>query len=367
MKPQAIQFLSNMALFAALIFIPVYAEELGATDFEIGLIVGSFSLAVFASSYIFGRAADVRGRRRILQLGLGLSGIAALTQIVTPDWRFLLLSRVFVGFCAGIFPSALLAYAYDTGRPLGKFTSFGSLGWGIGSVLAGIIGVFSLMFAFSSIIFFVCFVIALVLPSVKEVKISVPFFPIPIVRKNAPVYLSVLLRHSGANMIWVIFPLFLLNMGISKALVGVLYLVNAGTQFLVMQSIDRFNSVKLVLAGLVFSSMTFVSFTFADNFMEMFPTQIMLGLSFGMLYVGSLRFLMERNIERATSTGLLGSVMSISAIIGPFFGGLISMSFGYEATMYAASIMTSIGIATFLPGLRQRINEQSVPLGRSRG
>ncbi|MFQ5910292.1 MAG: MFS transporter, partial [Thermoplasmata archaeon] len=179
------------------------------------------------------------------------------------------------------------------------------------------------------------------------------------------VYLSVLLRHSGANMIWVIFPLFLLGLGISMPLIGALYLVNAGTQFLVMQSIDRFNSVKLVLAGLVFSAVAFVSFTFASSFTELFPTQILLGLSFAMLYVGSLRFLMERNVERATSTGILGSVMGISAVIGPFFGGLISLSFGYEATMYAASMMTLIGIATFLPGLRQRINQQTAPSGRS--
>lgn len=359
MKPQTIQFLANMALFSSLIFIPVYARKLGATDLEIGLIVGAYSLAVFVSSYIFGREADIRGRRRILQLGLVLSGFAALTQIIAPEWYYLGLSRVLVGFCAGIYPSALLAYAYETGRPLGKFASFGSLGWGIGSVLAGVIGVFSLMFVFSSIVFLLGFALALTLPTVKEVRHSIPFFPVAIIKKNASVYLSVLLRHSGANMIWVIFPLFLISLGMDTSMVGLLYLVNAGTQFLVMHSIDRFNSVKLVLGGLVFSAVTFMSFTFAGNFVEMFPTQILLGFSFALLYVGSLRFLMERNIERATSTGMLGSVMSISAIIGPFFGGLISMSFGYQATMYAATIMTLFAIATFLPGIRQRINQRT--------
>lgn len=354
-----------MAVFTSLIFIPIYADELGATDFEVGLIVGGYSLALFVSSYVFGREADIKGRKRILQLGLVLSGFSALTQIITPEWYILGLSRVFVGFCAGIYPSALLAYAYETGRPLGKLASLGSLGWGIGSVLAGAIGAFSLIFAFSSILFFVCFALSLTLPSVREVKLSIPFFPIALIRKNASVYLSVLLRHSGANMIWVIFPLFLASLGIGKLLIGVLYLVNAGTQFLVMRSIDKFNSVKLVLAGLVFSAITFISFTFANNFLEVFPTQLLLGFSFALLYVGSLRFLMERNVERATSTGMLGSVMSISAIIGPFFGGLISMSFGYEATMYAASIMTMIGTVTFLPGLRQRINQPKGPSSQS--
>lgn len=354
-----------MALFSSLIFIPVYAKEMEATDFEIGLIVGAYSLALFLSSYFFGREADRRGRRRILQLGLFLSGFAALTQIFAPEWYFLGLSRVFVGFCAGIFPSALLAYAYETGRPLGKFASFGSLGWGIGSILAGVIGEFWLIFTFSSIVFFICFALALRLPTVKEVRLSIPFFPVEIIRKNAPVYLSMLLRHSGANMIWVIFPLFLLGLGMDRSLVGVLYLVNAGTQFTVMQLIDRFNCVKLILGGLIFSAATFVSFTLANDFIQVFPTQILLGISFALLYVGSLRFLMERNVEHATSTGILGSVMSISAIIGPFFGGLVSMAYGYEATMYAATIMTLIAIATFLPGIRQRINAQTVPSGRS--
>ncbi|MEE9490350.1 MAG: MFS transporter [Thermoplasmata archaeon] len=367
MKPQTIQFLANMGVFSSLIFIPVYAKELGASDFEIGLIAVAFATALLASSYIFGREADIRGRRRIIQLGLVLSGFAALTQIVTTEWYFLMLSRVLVGFCMGIFPSALLAYAFESGRRLGKFASFGSLGWGIGSVIAGIIGVFSHIFLFSSLIFFACFALALTLPSVAEVRLSIPFFPVHIIKKNASVYLSVLLRHSGANMIWVIFPLFLLSLGMDKSMVGVLYLANAGTQFSVMQLIDRFNSVKLVLGGLMFSAVTFMSFTLAGNFVEILPTQILLGVSFALMYVGSLRFLMEKNIERATSTGMLQSVMSISAIIGPFFGGLISMAFGYHATMYAATIMTLIAIATFLPGIRQRINEQTAPSDPSQG
>jgi MFS family permease len=365
-----------MAVFSSLIFIPVYAEELGASRFEIGLIAMAFSAALLMSSYTFGREADIRGRRRILQLGLVLSGAAALTQIVTTEWYFLMLSRVLVGFCGGIFPSALLAYAFESGRRLGKFASFGSLGWGIGSLLAGIIGVYAasssdpylafwFIFVFSSIVFFVAFALALTLPSIREVKMSIPFFPVHIIKKNASVYLSVLLRHSGANMIWVIFPLFLLDLGMDKSLVGVLYLVNAGTQFSVMQVIDRFNSVKLFLGGLVVSAIAFMTFTLAHNFAEMLPTQILLGVSFALLYVGSLRFLMERNIERATSTGMLQSVMSISAIIGPFFGGIIAEYYGFHATMYAATIMTLIAIATFLPGIRQRINQQTAPSGPS--
>lgn len=347
-KAQSIQFLSNTAIFASYIFIPTFAKSLGANDFGIGLIVGGYSFMLFLSSYVFGRMADIRGRKIVLQVGLFLSAIACITQIFPTDPLLLGVSRAIVGFCAGIYPAALLVYAYETKSPLGKFSSYGSVGWGVGSLVAGYLGVFYQIFLFSSAVFFISFLVSLILPRRKELKLRIPLFPLPVIKKNYPVYGAMLLRHTGAHFIWVIFPLFLSDLGIDPLGIGVIFATNAFTQFLVMQFVDRFNCEKLVIAGLLLSFTTFILFALAQNFLQVFLSQVILGMSWACLYVGSLRYVMERNVERATSTGMLSSVMSLSAIVGPLVGGSISLTCGYRATMIAAALMATIALGTFL-------------------
>jgi MFS family permease len=110
------------------------------------------------------------------------------------------------------------------------------------------------------------------------------------------------------------------------------------------------------------SFITFISFTLAQNFWHMFPTQIMLGASWATIYVGSLKFIMERNVERGTSTGLLNSVLSISAIIGPILGGVIvgsvlslgfDLGIAYRSTMWVASSMAIISFMGFAWSLKK--------------
>jgi MFS family permease len=135
MKPFAIQFFSNAGLFASVLLIPNLArDQLGANSIEIGLIVASYSLALFVSSYIFGRASDVHGRRMVLRIGLILSAISLTLQMLAIDTFTLTIARLMVGFCAGIFPSALMAYAFDAEGKT-RFMVFGFQGFGSGVLM----------------------------------------------------------------------------------------------------------------------------------------------------------------------------------------------------------------------------------------
>ncbi len=357
MRTIAIQMFSGAAIFSSMIFIPNYAEGLGASRFEIGLIGAAYAFAAFVSSFLFGRLADVRGRRQILRLGLLTSAGAALTQILAEQplvgdaagvW-ILMASRALLGFTAGMFPAALLAYASQRGSRMGKFVSWGSIGWGAGSFAAGVIGVFWGMFTFSSLLFFASFLIALTLPESEAPRLRVPLFPAAIIRRNFRVYGAVLIRHTGANMIWIIFPIYLATvLRLSTLEIGALYAVNPATQFVVMQSIDRFRSEVLVVVGILAALMTFVTFLLATDFWTMLPPHILLGSSWACLYVGSLKYVMERNVEQATSTGMLQSAISISATVGPFVGGALAGAFGLVSTIYAAAVMAALALVMFL-------------------
>jgi len=359
MKARAIQLLSNAGIFGPVVIVPVILQDqLGASKDLIGLIAGSFAAASFFSSYFFGRASDVHGRRLILLIGLLLSGLATALQalsIIVGGLSFFIAVRILTGFASGMFPAALMAYAYDTrGGKMGRFSAFGALGWGVGNLAVGLFGLFYEQAYFvCAIIIFASFVVALKLPFAKETRMSVPLFPKALIKRNAPVYASMLIRHTGANMIWVTYPLFLISIGASPEMVGVIYAVNAFGQFGFMVMMDRFDPTVLVAVGLASSAATFYTFTLVGSFWEIIPSQILLAASYSSLYVGSLRYVMDRNEEKATASGLLSSTMSVSGIIGPVLGGLAASAFDFKGTIMIATLMSVAALGIFFYALNR--------------
>ncbi|MCQ5375295.1 MAG: MFS transporter [Methanomassiliicoccales archaeon] len=355
MKPSTIQMLSSAGLSAASLFVPNLARnEFGSTNAEIGMIVASYNASVFLSSYFFGRASDVYGRRFILISGLLLSSIACAIQIFATDTLSLIIVRIFVGICAGMFPSALIAYVYESGKKIGKFSAYGSLGFGLGVFVAGLVGAYYEIFLASAAFLAASFALSLYLPFGKQSLHKVPLFPLTVIKRNLPVCFSVMLRHVGANMIWVTYPIFLEDLGAGPLFIGAIYAVNSIGQFIFMQFLDRYGSTKLVIAGFVLSAITFPSYTLATVYWQIIPAQILLASAWSCLYVGSLKYVMERNDEKGTSAGMLQSFLSISAIIGAALGGVVSFKFGYHGSMYLATILAICGLIVFITSIRMK-------------
>ena len=118
-------------------------------------------------------------------------------------------------------------------------------------------------------------------------------------------------------------------------------------------------STTLMIWGLILSIITFISFTFCETIWQLLPTQILLGAAWAFLYVGSIKFLMSRNQERATATGLLNSVMNMSSIGGAVLGGFVAGWFGYYATMYLAATASLVALIIFLVLIRHNKNRTS--------
>jgi MFS family permease len=363
MKPNVIELLHRAAFSTSYIFIPILAAELGASKIQVGIIGAVYGLALFGSSYLFGRASDLYGRKFFLHLGLGVSSFTFLLQVLTdpsfvaPFWAdpwLLAFARALAGFSIGIFPPALIAYVYESGNPLGRFSSFGALGFSIGTFAAGLISIYWGAFVLSSACLLLAFLVSFTMPTISSPRLSVPFFPKSVIKKNWRLYLSYFMRHTGAHCIWIIYPLYItISLGGDKFWVGVIYTVNTVSQFFVMQIVDRFRGKTLISTGLILSSITFFAFTLAQNFHQLLPMQVLLGCSWSCLYVGSLLYLMRRNVEKATCTGMLSSVIGLASVSGALIGGIISEFFGFRATMYIAAALAATGFCLFRVGTRK--------------
>lgn len=356
--PGAIQFLHLAGLFASAIFIPrllelkmevATEEQVRATT---GLVVALYAAATLISSYIFGRASDVYGRRRFLQGGLVLAALAAFTQIFAEDVVTIAAARGFLGFCSGIFPGALLAYVYENHQSLGRFSAWGAAGWGLGSVLAGALALqlladFDLVFLATGLLLLGAAAISFRLPLIPEKRMEVRFFPIDLIRRNLRVYLAMLVRHTGANMVWVTYPLFLAELGASNLAIGLIYATNSFGQAAVMGRLDRYRASALIFWGHGLSAATFTVFFFAQTYLEMFPAQLLLATAWSCLYVGSLRYVMERNPEHGTAGGLFQSVLQLSAVLGPLFGGVAAAVLDFRGAILTAAALALLGMAIF--------------------
>lgn len=356
MRPSLIIFFANTASMASYIFVPNYALALGASASEIGLLGAANGFAIFISSYFFGRISDVRGRKRFITLGLTLCALAYALQILARDAFSLLLIRAFAGFSFGIFTAPLIAYASESGGKLGVFSSYGALGWAAAGLLAGSIAQYGdayshvhallpywSVFAFSSLCFLAALHASLGLSEI-ELKISrAPAFPAKLIRKNFAVYASTSLRTLGAFAVWIIFPLYLAQLGASMFWIGAAYFMNSAAQFFIMRRLDTRSESTLIIVGLAVSALVFFSYTVATNFYQVLAIQIFLAVSYATMYVGSLLYLTKHNEEKASAVGVMNSLTSISGTVGYLFGGALSEAYGYHAALYFASALAALG------------------------
>ena len=340
-----IQLLTNAAVSASGVFIPMLALALGAGMIEVGLIGAAYGLMLFLSSSVFGRAADLYGRKRILRIGLLLCIPASLLQLAADTPMTLLLSRALLGLCAGIFPAALVAYAYESGGRLSRLLAMGSLGFGLGAMLAGFLTTYWRIFTFSATLFALALGLAMVLPASVELRVRVPLIPVALIRRNLPLFVAVLLRHTGAMAVWLIFPIYLELLGASLGWIGVIYFINPLAQFFLMPRLDRFPSHRLVLAGLGLSGLYFLLLTPVSSFWFLVPTQLVLASAWSCIYVGAVRFVVEKNPERATSAGLLSSTLGISTVLGPLLGGGITRLLGARPDLWSCRLVMLLAAA----------------------
>ncbi|MEM2600788.1 MAG: MFS transporter [Candidatus Hadarchaeales archaeon] len=334
--------LSNTGVAFSSILIPLLSKELGLSFFQLGLVVMGYGLASALSYFIFGRFSDAIGRRTIfVKMGLLLCFPTFLSQVLIRGFGSMLLIRTLAGFCLGIGTFPLLAYLSGLPRYEARvwlFAGFTSLGWAVGYLGAGFLPSYGAAFFLSSLSFLLGFFFSLSLPEVRAERKNFSF--LAVVRRNSKIYLHYLLRHTGAQCVWTVFPIYLVELGASRGWVGLLYALNCGLQFFIMAAFSRMREPPddrmLVRAGLILSTVTFLAYSLATSYLHILPVQPVLAIAWSTLYVGSLLYLLRRNVEKATSTSLLGSTISVAGVIGPFLGGAVSEVFGLRAVMLTA-------------------------------
>ncbi|HOV79750.1 MAG TPA: MFS transporter [Bacillota bacterium] len=344
-----VNFLVSFAIQGSIIFIPLLGAQLGASDFQVGLIGSVYGASFLASSLFSGWKSDYLGRLLFVRWGLLISSAAFAAQLLAGNVILLTVLRGAVGFSLGITIAATIAYAFESGVDMGKYSSYGSLGWICGALAAAIVGEINLLFVISFLVCLAAFLLSLFFREVPARDFSRPPNLLQVMRRDYRVYFAVFLRHLGATAVWIILPLYFASIGMNKFWIGFLWGVNFAVQFIVMRQLERFSEQKTFAFGQLLSVLVFVALACLTVKYLLVAVMALLGVAWSCLYVGALLIVLKSGEERGTAGGLFQSTLNLCNAVGPLLGGLIAQGLGYRGVILFAAVLGVAGMLAAVP------------------
>ena len=138
--------------------------------------------------------------------------------------------------------------------------------------------------------------------------------------------------------------LYLAVLGASKIWIAAFDMVNFIVQFIAMRLVEKFDPAKALRIGLLLSFVVFIYYGAVQSFPLLMPIQILIGISWAGILIGSLSYLLRKHKERGTVSGQLYSAMYLSTSIGPFIGGALAQAWGFPITMFFGGGMSLVSL-----------------------
>lgn len=388
--------------------LPYYAQSLGASGMELGLLMMCYSGMQFFFSPVWGRLSDRLGRKKILMICLGGIGCSMLILAGARSLTWLFIGRLLAGmFGANI--SVANAYVADVTSPENRAKGMGVIGaaFGLGFVMGPPLGGLLASPAVAELVN--KGLSALGLPSINPyglpalgalllVVVNLAFAVHQLVepalseterlshrnrlkrslvkevmgnpRTAYPVILF-FLATSGMAEIETTFALFLkgrfgwdaLQAGLLLALMG---LVMAGLQGGGIGKLaKRFGETKLLLAGLVLVTLALAGVILSLNPGLLVASLILHGLGYGLINP-SLLSLTSRSAKEGLQGGTMGvyqSAGSLARIVGPLIAGALIDIAGLTAPFVVAALF--FALAGLLLFSKQKLWPVLIPHRRS--
>ena len=356
--------------------LPIYAHDLGASGFQIGLIFGAFSLSRTVLMPYFGRLSDQKGRKPFIVLGLLGYALISIAFIYSENVTTLIGIRLFHGVASAMLMPVIQAYVGDItpkgreGLTMGLFNMFMLFGLSLGPLVGGLVtDQFNLQTSFlcMGLLALLGFVLCLFLlpPKASERMIGSPKTLQPWRRLLFSGTLASLLLFRFAyivciGIIWAFVPLYAdLKFSLSSSSVGLLIMLGvliSGSLNVPMGLIaDRMNKKMMIVIGGLIIGFAILSFQWAESFRSMVLAAVIFGIGGGV----SMPALMAIAIMKDNQNNSMGSVMalmnvahSLGMLTGALLGGIMMDIYQLEFAFPAGALIMVVSTAIFIMGTR---------------
>ncbi|QGU00659.1 hypothetical protein SYNTR_2065 [Candidatus Syntrophocurvum alkaliphilum] len=350
--------LSNFFLFVSfqmlLPTLPIYAQSLGGGEIVAGLIIGIFTISALVSRVYSGSIIDLKGRKGVLFIGIGIFIVSAFLYNFAVSIVLLLILRIVHGLGWGAATTASGTVAADLipparrGEGLGYFGMANTLAMAFAPALGLLIiqqHNFSYLFIASTLLA----IMALIM--VQGLK----FKPIPKKLQNSR---SAIFEKSSFRTSGVLFFLTFIYGGIVSFVAlyaAILGIENVGLFFTIFAAfvliarpvggriVDRKGTDVVVIPGLAITTLGVVVLGLAQNFNILILSAALIGLGVGATQpsLQALTITLAPVDRRGAATATYFSSFDLGIGLGAICLGILSTFVGY-ANMYLISSIAGV-------------------------
>jgi DHA1 family multidrug resistance protein-like MFS transporter len=308
--------------------LPVYARDIGASGFAIGMIFGIFSISRTALIPYFGRTSDRRGRKPFVLGGLAGYAVVAVAFYYTTSVTMLITIRFFQGIFSAMMMPVLQAYVGDItpdgreGFTMGIFNLATFVGLGMGPLFGGVISDhWDLQVAFASMGVLALAGLAfsaLGLPSVRNEK-AFRHYAAPVAwrhlmgdREVLGLFIFRMAYTTCIGVIWGFLPIFAdQSLHLSRSAIGALIMTGvmvSGLTHVPMGYLsDHVAKSRMVVVGGLLAGTGVLAFIWSRTVAGMLCSSGLFGLGGGI----AMPALMGMAVAKGARSGAMGSVMAL--------------------------------------------------------
>jgi MFS family permease len=350
----------------------LYVQSLGASYLAIGLLGTVTSLAMIFFSYVWGRASDRLGQRRVfLVLGLATLVVSYGLIAVVPSYGYLFPLRVLEAVAQAAYGTASLALMGDLlerqpgelGRRMGTYRGLCSLGFGLTAFLSGSIADWlsiRVPFGLAAIFLTGAFFLSLRIeePSSHPARVrdrqplpELEVASVPQPERSgrpplAPLLISAFLWSLVTGAVYAVWANYMVGeLGYSQAGMSRLWALASLSEFPLMILAgwlsDRVGRLPMLSLGFLAWTLVFLGYVFVPVMPWIVLVQLVRGFAYSAFTATAMTYAAEvrSKSQRGQASGLYSSAGGIGAILGSSMGGALT-----QFTSFRIMIITNAAL-----------------------
>jgi len=364
---------------------PLYAESLGATYTQIGLLSSAFSISRLIFSAPAGRLSDTTSKKKVMAAGLSVYAVVSLMYIFAWDFNSLLSFRFVHGLGSAMTMPIAMAYAAELapegeeGRYMGtmNLAMFGGMGFGplLGGSLTDLFNMSAPFYFMSGLTALSLALVMLFLPDLGSTTYTSDK-PKPSFRKvlsNRVLAASFVFRAVnalGRGAIMGFLTIFMTTavaeggLGLSITEGGIVLSVGQLSSALLQRPCgdlaDRHDKNRLIIVGGTVAAVGMASFPFAHSFWEVLGARLLFaaGSALMMPAITAIAAIEGRSLGIGTTMSVLQSAMSLGMMAGPLISGVFADMFSLAPVFWLGSAISLLGLGLFVV-LQPRVDSKA--------
>ncbi|MFD1706307.1 MFS transporter [Siminovitchia sediminis] len=331
--------------------LPFYAEELGASPTELGLLMAVYSFMQLLFAPMWGRISDRIGRKPVMMIGIFGLAISFFMMALSSELWMLFAARIIGGFLSSANMPTVMAYVADItseedrGKGMGIIGASIGLGFIFGPAIGGIFSQNSLSMpfyiaGFSSLLTFVFVLLMLKESHQPGEKGEQTARRVPLHQAlRGPIsmlYFLQLFTSVSLAGLEATFAYFAAETaGLNTVQLGYLFMIMGFAGALVQGGLvgrmtKKYGEGAVIQLGIIVSAIGFGLILLVDSFLTAAIYLTIFGIGNGVIRPSVSALLTKRTAAGyGSTTGLLSSFDSFGRIVGPPLGGwLFSQAIG---------------------------------------